>query len=119
MIYLVVYPHKYLAAVINGTPDLVAFLNKVSPEILKELNVEPTLVKEYPFKVLEAEMDGKTYFMAPLSDQEMDNLIKLVNNNPKSKSLAVYTVKENFFGDSSQPGGDFMGMLSHKHLQET
>jgi len=117
MIYLVIYPNKYVAAVVKDLPDLVGFLNKVPAEILSQLRIEPTHCKEYPMHILESRINDRIWFIAEPDKtglKRMTHTVAACDGEP----LITYDIKENFFGEPGKEGQDFMGLLSHTHLTE-
>lgn len=117
MIYMVKMPNKYVTGVIQGTRELAIFLSLIPNNIVSQLEVEPIHPREYPFTILESEINGKRMFTAHRDEKEtkmMISTIACVDGTP----LATYDIKEDFVGDPEAPGTDVMGILSHTHLQE-
>ena len=118
MIYMVRMPDQYVAAIIKGTRELTSYLGTVPNNVLGKLEIEPVHPREYPFQLLEIETkDARRLFLAAKGAKDLKMLIsttECLENTP----LIVYTIDKDFLGDESNPGADFMGMLSHKHLTE-
>lgn len=114
MIYKV-YDNRYVAAILDGTDELSAWMNKVPSTVLVRLTVEPIPDFKYPFHLIEFQNpDGDRIFLPVQREKDIKFNAALIKMNDH-KLLATYDIRGNFYGDPQNPGLDYMGILPHDH----
>lgn len=110
-----VYADRYVAAVIQGTTELAAYLSMVEIPLLDTLKVEPMTGQDsYPVTLIEYKYYGEISF---LHTSNPDNLKRDLKSLGRTV-LATYVIDKDFLGDPDNPGQDFMGILHHEHEEE-
>jgi hypothetical protein len=114
-----IYSKHYVAAIVQGTTEMIDFMSTVPRELRDELKIEQLGGVEYPFSIVEAKTPSGRIFITNRVGREVDlKIIKNMCKNEGFKVLAIYRIEKDFLGNPHSPGEDYMGVLDHEHANE-